>query len=160
MLIPEACRLVLEAARIGRNGQITVFDMGKPVKIVDLARHMIKLYGRHDIRIEFTGLRPGEKLYEEVLNDQETVLPTDNSKIKIARVREYDFNVSKTQIEQLIDIARSYDARRTVAMMRRIVPEYIKETADKKNVNKAKYSDTEARVTSNSAGTAMPAVGV
>ncbi len=124
MLIPEACRLVLEAATIGHGGEIFAFDMGEQVRIVDLARRMIELSGRRDIKIEFSGLRPGEKLYEEVLDEGEKVLPTSNPKIKIAKVREYDFNEARHQIDNLIDTALTYDATNTVRMMKRIVPEY------------------------------------
>ena len=124
MLIPEACRLVLEAATIGKSGEILVFDMGNPVRIVDLAKRMIELSGRNDIAIEFTGLRPGEKLYEEVLNNEEEVLPTSNSMIKIAKVREYDYAQVYSQINDLIDTARTYDEIETVRKMKQIVPEY------------------------------------
>ena len=124
MLIPEACALVLEAAAIGHGGEIFAFDMGKPVRIADLARKMIRISGRRDIRIEYTGLRPGEKLYEEVLNDDETVLPTSHEKIKIARVREYDFGEVSRRIDNLIAVARTYDAAETVRLMSDLVPEY------------------------------------
>lgn len=124
MLIPEACRLVLEAASIGNNGEILVFDMGSPVRIVDLAKRMIELSGRDDIDIVYTGLRPGEKLYEEVLNNEELVLPTSNAKIKIAKVREYDYTSVCKQVDELIEIARTYDAMATVKKMKEIVPEY------------------------------------
>lgn len=127
MTIPEACTLVLEAATLGDGGEIFVFDMGQPVKILDLARNMIRLAGFQpdkDIQITFTGLRPGEKLYEEVLNKKETTLPTSNNKIMIARIREYDFDVVKQDIEQLIAKARVGNAMQTVAQMKHIVPEY------------------------------------
>jgi FlaA1/EpsC-like NDP-sugar epimerase len=124
MLIPEACRLVLQAATIGKGGQILVFDMGQPVRILDLAKRMIELSGQRNIQIEFSGLRPGEKLYEEVLNDQETVLPTSHPKIKVARVREVDYAEACRQIEELITMARSYDAEGTVRIMKNIIPEY------------------------------------
>lgn len=124
MLIPEACRLVLEAASIGNNGEILVFDMGSPVRIVDLAKRMIELSGRDDIDIVYTGLRPGEKLYEEVLNNEELVLPTSNAKIKIAKVREYDYTSVCKQVDELIEIARTYNAMATVKKMKEIVPEY------------------------------------
>lgn len=124
MLIPEACRLVLEAATIGHGGEIFVFDMGEQVRIADLAKRMIKLSGQHNIKVEYCGLRPGEKLYEEVLNEEETVLPTSNSKIKIARVREYDFHEAKQRIDELIETARTYDVTGTLLMMKEIVPEY------------------------------------
>ena len=98
--------------------------MGEPVRIADLARKMIMISGRRDIKIEYTGLRPGEKLYEEVLNDEERVLPTSHDKIKIAKVREYDFEAVNGQIDKLIEIAQSYDAEGTVESMRMIVPEF------------------------------------
>ena len=106
MTIPEACCLVMEASTLGKGGEIFIFDMGKPVKILDLARNMIRLAGytpEKDIPIVFTGLRPGEKLYEELLNQKETTLPTDNKKIMIARVREFDFDVVSKQIDTLIE---------------------------------------------------------
>ena len=124
MLIPEACQLVLEAATIGHGGEIFAFDMGEPVRIADLARKMIAISRRDDIKIEYTGLRQGEKLYEEVLNDEETVLPTSHDKIKIAKVREYDFSEVSSRIEALIEVARTYDAEKTVEMMHTIVPEF------------------------------------
>lgn len=124
MLIPEACRLVLEAATLGHGGEIFAFDMGEQVRIVDLAQRMIELSGRRDIRIEFTGLRPGEKIYEEVLNQEEKVLPTSNPKIKIAKVREYDFDTIAGQTEELIAIAHTCNQLATVRMMKEIIPEY------------------------------------
>ena len=124
MLIPEACSLVLEAATIGHGGEIFAFDMGAPVRIADLARKMIAISGRRDIKIEYTGVRAGEKLYEEVLTAGETVLPTSHDKIKIASVREYDFEDVSSRIEQLIATARTYDSEATVRMMGEIVPEY------------------------------------
>ena len=125
MLIPEACALVLEAAVMGKGGEIYAFDMGKPVKIVDLARRMILLSGRLGVRIEYSGLRPGEKLYEEVLTDSEHDIPTSNPKIKCARVRALDMELTRSGVDALIDIARTYDATETVRMMKRLVPEYI-----------------------------------
>lgn len=124
MLISEACRLVLEAATIGKGGEIYVFDMGEPVRIIDLAKGMIELSGKSDVKIEITGLRPGEKLYEEVLDDKETVLPTTNSKIKVARVRKYSYEEVKEQVNCLIEIAKEYNANRTVQYMKTMVPEY------------------------------------
>ena len=124
MLISEACRLVLEAATIGKGGEIYVFDMGEPVKIIDLAKGMIEISGKSDVKIEITGLRPGEKLYEEVLDDKETVLPTTNSKIKVARVRKYSYEEVKEQVNCLIEIAKEYNANRTVQYMKTMVPEY------------------------------------
>lgn len=125
MLISEACSLVLEAATIGRGGEIFVFDMGQPVRIVDLARNMIRLSGRLNVDIEFTGLRPGEKLYEEVLSDKEKVLPTRHPLISIARVRPGNFTAISAQISNLIMTARSYLPLETVRLMKRMVPEYI-----------------------------------
>ncbi|MDE6487376.1 MAG: polysaccharide biosynthesis protein [Muribaculaceae bacterium] len=124
MLIPEACRLVLQAAIIGRGGEIFCFDMGEPVRIADLATRMIELSGKHNIKIEFTGLRPGEKLYEELLTDDETVLPTRHPKIKIAKVRNIDFESARREIDNLIAAARTYNTDATLRLMHRIVPEY------------------------------------
>lgn len=124
MLIPEACKLVLEAGTIGKGGEVFVFDMGAPVKIVDLAKRMIKLSGAHNIDIEFTGLRDGEKLYEEVLNDEEITIPTVNNKIRVAKVREYDIDTVKEQIEQLVADSYGFDKMLTVKQMKLIVPEY------------------------------------
>lgn len=124
MLIPEACKLVLEAGTMGNGGEIYVFDMGQPVKIVDLAKRMIKLSGAKDIDIKFTGLRDGEKLYEEVLNDKEVTLPTFHKKIKIAKVREYDYQKVCHDLDELSQIAFTFDDMKIVGMMKRIVPEY------------------------------------
>lgn len=124
MLIPEACKLVLEAGTIGKGGEVFVFDMGAPVKIVDLAKRMIKLSGAQNIDIEFTGLRDGEKLYEEVLNDEEITIPTVNNKIRVAKVREYDIDTVKEQIEQLVADSYGFDKMLTVKQMKQIVPEY------------------------------------
>ena len=125
MLIPEACKLVLEAGTMGQGGEIFVFDMGAPVKIADLAKRMIKLSGAKNIEIKYTGLRDGEKLYEEVLNDEEITVPTGHEKIKVAKVREYDFEEVKQQIDQLISDSYLYDDMATVAGMKQIVPEYV-----------------------------------
>ena len=124
MLIPEACKLVLEAGTKGNGGEIFVFDMGKPVKIADLARRMIKLSGAKEVEIKFTGLRAGEKLYEEVLNDMESTKPTFHEKIRIASVREYDYNEVSREIDELIEIAQQYDDMATVQKMKDIVPEF------------------------------------
>ena len=124
MLIPEACQLVLEAGTKGNGGEIFVFDMGQPVKIVDLAKRMIALSGARNVKIKFTGLREGEKLYEEMLNEMEGTKPTFNEKIRIAEVREYDYDLVCKQIDELIDIAKQYDNMATVAKMKEIVPEY------------------------------------
>lgn len=124
MLIPEACKLVLEAGTMGHGGEIFVFDMGKPVKIVDLAKRMIRLSGAKDVEIKFTGLRDGEKLYEEVLNDKEVTLPTFHKKIKIAKVREYDYADVCKELDELSSIALSFDDMKIVGKMKQIVPEY------------------------------------
>lgn len=125
MTIPEACRLVLEAGSMGNGGEIYIFDMGKPVKIVDLAKRMISLSGRTDVKIEFTGLRHGEKLYEELLNVKELTKPTYHEKIMIANVREYDYDEVKERIQSLIDVSYTYDQMKIVAAMKDIVPEFI-----------------------------------
>ena len=125
MLIPEACQLVLQAATIGEGGKIYIFDMGHPIKIVDLARRMIELSGKSNIQIAYSGLRPGEKLYEELLNDAERVEPTPYERISIARVREYVFEEVQAAIQELIKTALSYDAKRTVKLMKGLVPEYV-----------------------------------
>lgn len=127
MTIPEACRLVLEAAFMGKGNEIFVFDMGTPVKIVDLARRMIELAGLipgEDIEIQYTGLRPGEKLYEELLATKENVLPTNNAKIYRAQVREYDYNDICSVMSPLIALAIKVDKMGTVQMMKGIVPEF------------------------------------
>ena len=127
MTIPEACRLVLEAAFMGKGNEIFVFDMGTPVKIADLARRMIELAGLipdEDIEIQYTGLRPGEKLYEELLATKENTLPTNNSKIFRAQVREYDYNDICSVMNPLIALAIKVDKMRTVQMMKGIVPEF------------------------------------
>ena len=124
MLIPEACKLVLEAGTMGEGGEIFVFDMGKPVRIVDLAERMIRLSGAKGVRIEFTSLRDGEKLYEEVLNDQETTLPTFHPKIKIARVREYDYDEVCRQVDELVRSAATESDMEIVRRMKAMVPEF------------------------------------
>jgi FlaA1/EpsC-like NDP-sugar epimerase len=124
MLIPEACKLVLEAGTKGNGGEIFIFDMGKPVKIADLAKRMITLSGAKGVEIMFTGLRAGEKLYEEVLNDQEKTLPSFHEKIRIAEVREYDFASVSKDIDELIALSQQYDDMATVKKMKAIVPEY------------------------------------
>ncbi|MBQ4394003.1 MAG: polysaccharide biosynthesis protein [Paludibacteraceae bacterium] len=128
MTIPEACCLVMEACTLGKGGEIFVFDMGEPVKILDLARNMIRLAGYtpgKDIQIVFTGLRPGEKLYEELLNQKETTIPTANDKIMVARVREFDFDTVSRQVDKLINTSRLSKPFTTVKMMKQLVPEYI-----------------------------------
>ncbi|MDR1114808.1 MAG: SDR family NAD(P)-dependent oxidoreductase, partial [Tannerella sp.] len=128
MTIPEACRLVLEAGHIGEGNEIFVFDMGKPVKIDTLARRMIELAGLvpdRDIRIEYSGLRSGEKLYEELLAAREENLPTSNEKIYRARVREYEYNAVLPKITTLCELARSVKIMETVRLMKELVPEFI-----------------------------------
>jgi FlaA1/EpsC-like NDP-sugar epimerase len=124
MLIPEACKLVLEAGTHGNGGEIFVFDMGKPVRIADLARRMIRLSGAEDVEIKYTGLRAGEKLYEEVLSNNENTKPSFHEKIRIACVREYDYDEVNKEIAQLIEISNTYDDMKIVGMMKEIVPEY------------------------------------
>lgn len=124
MLIPEACELVLEAGVKGNGGEIFVFDMGKPVKIADLAQRMINLSGAKNVEIKYTGLRAGEKLYEEVLNDKESTKPSFHEKIRIANVREYDYSEVECDIEELIEVSKQYDDMLTVKKMKEIVPEF------------------------------------
>lgn len=127
MTIPEACRLVLEAGSMGEGGEIFIFDMGKSVKIVELAKKMVRLSGlipNQDIAIEFTGLRPGEKLYEELLNDMENTMPTHHEKIMVAHVREYNFHTISKHIKELISLSCEYKDRQVVIKMKEIVPEF------------------------------------
>ena len=124
MLIPEACKLVLEAGTKGNGGEIFVFDMGEPVKISDLASRMIQLSGRKDIEIKYTGLRPGEKLYEEVLNEKESTKPSFHEKIRITSVREYNYEEVCEAIDTLLNTCMQYDNMKTVKAMKEIVPEY------------------------------------
>ena len=133
MLIPEACKLVLEAGAMGKGGEIFVFDMGKPVKIVDLAKRMISLSGAKNIEIKFTGLREGEKLYEELLATQENTKPTHHPKIMIAEVRSYDYNIAKQNEDELFQLTFTHDDMKIVSKMKEIVPEF-----------KSKYSKYEA----------------
>jgi FlaA1/EpsC-like NDP-sugar epimerase len=133
MTIPEACQLVLEAGAMGKGGEVFIFDMGLPVKIADLARKMIKLSGLEpevDIKIVYTGLRPGEKLYEELLNTEENTLPTHHKKIMIAKVRTYNFKEISEKIEDLICLFKSQDNYSIVAKMKEIVPEYISNNSE------------------------------
>lgn len=125
MLIPEACELVLEAGTKGEGGEIFVFDMGKPVRIADLARRMIELSGAKGVEIKYTGLRDGEKLYEEVLSESEAMKPSFHEKIRIACVREYDWSDVSREIDALIAQSHTYDDMAVVASMKRLVPEYI-----------------------------------
>jgi FlaA1/EpsC-like NDP-sugar epimerase len=140
MTIPEACQLVLEAGSMGKKNEIFIFDMGQSVKIIDLARKMIKLSGLiegKDIKIVFTGLRPGEKIYEELLNDKENTVATYHPQIMIANVRTYDYKEINEKIDSLLSIVKNYDNYKIVAKMKEIVPEFVSansvyETLDKK----------------------------
>lgn len=124
MLIPEACQLVLEAGTMGKGGEIFIFDMGKPVRIADLAQRMIDLSGAKKVEVKFTGLRDGEKLYEEVLNDAEQTIPTNHPKIKVAKVREYPYDEALRNEEELYQLSFTYDDMAIVKKMKEIVPEY------------------------------------
>lgn len=139
MTIPEACRLVMEAATMSEGNQIFVFDMGKPVKIDDLARRMITLAGftpDEDIKIEYTGLRPGEKLYEEVLATAENTLPTFHDRIKISKVREYEYTDAENVINELTKLARDVNIPDMVKLMKKTVPEYKSENSKFKELDK------------------------
>jgi FlaA1/EpsC-like NDP-sugar epimerase len=145
MTIPEACQLVLEAGFMGSGGEIFVFDMGEPVKIVDLARQMIKLSGFEpdkDIKIEFSGLRPGEKLYEELLTDQEITLPTYNSKIKIAEVADFDHVATLAKTVSLLQSCYRLTEEELVRKLSAIVPEY--------NSSNSKFTPEQIQANSNS----------
>jgi FlaA1/EpsC-like NDP-sugar epimerase len=133
MTIPEACRLVLEASVIGKSGYIYVFDMGESVKIYDLAKKMIELSGlipEKDISIEVSGLRPGEKLHEELLNDSEITEQTSHPKIMMAKVREYDYMDVLPRIEHIISVARNNNKYKLVASMKTLVPEFISNNSE------------------------------
>ena len=137
MLISEACKLVLEAGTMGNGGEIFVFDMGEPVRIADLAKRMIALSGAKNVEIKYTGLREGEKLYEEVLNELEGTKPTFHEKIRIASVREYDYDTVNKDIEELVDMAKGYDNMTTVKKMKEIVPEYKSNNSEYEVLDKA-----------------------
>lgn len=124
MLIPEACRLVLQAGTMGHGGEIYVFDMGKPVRIADLAQRMIDLSGAKYIEIKYTGLRDGEKLYEEVLNDEEQTKPTSHPKIMVAQVRKYPYEFALANEVELLELSHNADDMAIVKKMKEIVPEY------------------------------------
>lgn len=136
MLIPEACRLVLEAGTMGKGGEIFVFDMGEPVKIVDLAKRMIRLSGAKDIEIKFSGLREGEKLYEEVLNDAEQTKPTVHPKIKVAAVREYPYELALQNEIELYNLSATFDDMAIVKKMKEIVPEYKSRQSKYESIDK------------------------
>ena len=139
MTIPEACQLVLEAGAMGKGGEIFIFDMGKSIRIADLAKKMIKLSGLtlgKDIQIVFTGLRPGEKIYEELLADKETTLPTHHQKIMIAKVREYDLTVFEKNIEELIDLFKLQNNEPIVRKMKDMLPEYVSANSEYEKMDK------------------------
>ena len=132
MTIPEACRLVLQACVLGNGNEIFVFEMGKPVKIADLATRMIELAGYKpdkDIKIEYTGLRPGEKLYEEVLGKDEDSIQTSNHKIKIARARKYDYTSVFETYEQFEYLSRNVEVVKMVSLMKQLVPEFVSQNS-------------------------------
>ena len=137
MLIPEACKLVLEAGTHGKGGEIFVFDMGKPVRIADMAKRMIKMSGAKGVEIKYTGLRDGEKLYEEVLNDEEESKPTFHKKIRIAAVREYDYKEAQQQIDALVAASHEFNDMETVRIMKQIVPEYKSQHSKYEELDKA-----------------------
>jgi len=147
MTIPEACQLVLEAAVMGKGGEIFVFDMGKPIRIADLAKKMISLAGlkpEEDIEIIFTGLRPGEKLYEEVLSEVEATLPTYNEKIKIAKVRPVNYFFIKNSLKNLLATARNESDLQCVKVMKEIVPEFISRNSKFEKLDNGKSEVTES----------------
>jgi FlaA1/EpsC-like NDP-sugar epimerase len=139
MTIPEACQLILEAGAMGQGGEIFIFDMGKDVKIVDLAKKMIRLSGfapEKEIKIKFTGLRPGEKIREELLNTKENTLPTHHEKIMIAQVRKYEFAEVSKQISQLLEVGGNGDDYSAVLLMKNIVPEFISNNSQFEKLDK------------------------
>ncbi|MCF0208666.1 MAG: polysaccharide biosynthesis protein [Bacteroidaceae bacterium] len=138
MLIPEACKLVLQAGTMGNGGEIFVFDMGKPVKIADLAKRMIKLSGATDVEIKYTGLRDGEKLYEELLNKEENTKPSSHPKIKLASVRELDYAEVNSEIDRLIEITKAgYVDMDIVRQMKALVPEFKSKNSKYEVLDKA-----------------------
>lgn len=140
MLIPEACRLVLEAGTMGKGGEIFVFDMGAPVKILDLANRMISLSGAKGVKVVFSGLRDGEKLYEEVLSDMEATKPTVHPKIRVAAVREYPYEEILRQEQELLEISRTKDRMTIVAKMKEIVPEFKSCHSDYEKLDAAEHA--------------------
>lgn len=144
MLIPEACKLVLEAGTMGKGGEIFVFDMGKPVRIADLAKRMIALSGVDGVDIKYVGLRDGEKLYEEVLNDKEATIPTHHPKIMVAKVREYPYDLARKNEEELYNLSFSYDDMAIVKKMKEIVPEYKSQHSKYSQLDEAQKEESNA----------------
>jgi FlaA1/EpsC-like NDP-sugar epimerase len=147
MTIPEACSLVLEAGCMGHGGEIYIFDMGQPVRIYDLATRMISLAGlrpNEDIKIEEIGLRPGEKLYEELLNDKENTVKTDNEKIMIAQVRKYDYIDVCNNIDNIIELAQSGNVHDMVKGMKQFVPEYKSMHSEYEDIDKELERDDKS----------------
>jgi FlaA1/EpsC-like NDP-sugar epimerase len=145
MTIPEACSLVLEAGNLGKGGEVFIFDMGQSVKIKDLAEEMVRLSGLEpykDIDIKFTGLRPGEKLFEELLYDKETMDTLKNKKIMIANVRVFDFQQVSMWMDKLIQTADSYDKKEIVKVMKEIVPEFVSKNSEYEFLDKSLPSET------------------
>lgn len=136
MLIPEACRLVLEAGTMGKGGEIFVFDMGEPVRIADLAQRKIDLMGAKDVKIVYSGLRDGEKLYEEVLSQGEDDKPTVHPKIKVAAVREYPYELALRNEVELYELSKTYDDMAIVKKMKEIVPEYKSQNSKYEELDK------------------------
>ncbi|MGD9978292.1 MAG: polysaccharide biosynthesis protein, partial [Bacteroidales bacterium] len=146
MTIPEACQLVLEAGAMGQGGEIFIFDMGKSVKILDLAKNMIKLSGLSlgkDIQINFTGLRPGEKLYEELLNNKENTIPTYHPKIMIAMVQDYEPAAIFAKIDELINQLSNHNNFKLVSMMKEIVPEFVSRNSIYEDIDRHKKFATD-----------------
>ncbi len=147
MTIPEACQLVLEAGVMGNGGEIFIFDMGKSVKIIDLAKNMIKLSGLElgkDIKIEFSGLREGEKLYEELLNNEETTRPTHHNKIMIANVREVHYDTINRDTDEFYDLVKVHDEMNLVAKMKEIVPEFLSNSSKFEKLDTVRRLDKKA----------------
>jgi FlaA1/EpsC-like NDP-sugar epimerase len=139
MTISEACQLVLEAGSMGKGGEIFIFDMGSPVKIADLAKKMIQLSGLElgkDIQINYTGLRPGEKLFEELLANEENTLPTHHKKIMIAKVKSYPFDFVSGEIDELVDLFNSQNNEAIVTKMKKIVPEFLSKNSEYERLDK------------------------
>jgi FlaA1/EpsC-like NDP-sugar epimerase len=147
MTIPEACQLVLEAGAMGNGGEIFLFDMGESVKIVDLAKKMIKLSGLElgkDIQLTYSGLRPGEKLYEELLTEDENNIPTHHNKIMIGKVREYDYSEVNTELSELVSLFNGQNNLEIVKKMKSLVPEYQSNNSEYEELDKPSMIDVES----------------